>query len=74
MVLMGTDAAERDGIFWTVTHEDHPAKALFTRPRKVSLGTSTIVGIKKEKVKYLNCVIYRLEQLNALLCRPVNVG
>ncbi len=26
MVLMGTDAAERDGIFWTVTYEDHPAK------------------------------------------------
>ena len=49
MVLMGTDAAERDGIFWTVTYEDHPGKAMFTRPRKVSAGTSTLVGIRKRK-------------------------
>ncbi len=49
MVLMGTDAAERDGIFWTVTYEDHPAKALFARPRKLSMGTSTLVGLRKWK-------------------------
>ncbi len=49
MVMMGTDAAEREGIFWTVTYEDHPAKALFARPRKLSMGTSTLVGFTKRR-------------------------
>ena len=49
-VLLGTEAVEKNGIYWTVTYEDHPAEVLLTRPRKVSSGTSTLVGLRKRKV------------------------
>ncbi len=50
MVLIGTDAAERHGIIWTLSYEDHPAKNLFTKPRKLAMGTSTLVGLQKRRV------------------------
>ncbi len=48
MRLLGSDAGERKGIRWTVSHDDHPGRVLMRFPKKVSLGTSTAVALRRK--------------------------
>ncbi len=50
MSLAGTAAADRSGIAWTLSYEDHPARVLYTSPKRAWAGTSTSVGISKNQV------------------------
>jgi len=50
MLLLGSSATEKEGVSWTVTHGDHPAISLFSNPQKLTPGSSTSVGLRKERV------------------------
>jgi len=47
---MGTEAAEKEGVAWTVTHKDHPVMAIYANPQKMQLGTASLVSLKQERV------------------------
>ena len=49
MRLLGADATEREGIYWTLTGEDHPAIALFSSPQKAAAATTSHIGIRVEE-------------------------
>jgi len=51
MSLLDSEAAERGGISWTVTNQDHPAMAIMTNPEKLYMGSMSVVGLKKETVR-----------------------
>ncbi len=48
--LLGTDAAERKDIVWTVSSEDHPARILYLQQHKTRAGSSIMVGLSKRVV------------------------
>ncbi len=52
MNILGTDGADRDGIFWTVTHMDHPARILYSDPHRTKTGTASLVGLSVREVRY----------------------
>ena len=52
MSILGSDAAERTGLRWTVSHEDHPARAVYRNVKKAPTGWSTIVALSKKIVSY----------------------
>jgi len=47
MNLLGSEGSEKHGVAWTISNVDHPSSVLFNEFHKVSLGTSTTVGLKK---------------------------
>jgi len=50
MNLIGSEAAEKDGIAWTITHMDHPSARLLSKAIKASMGTTTLVGLSRKTV------------------------
>jgi len=51
MVLLGSEAAEKEGVAWTVTDPGElPAFSLATKPQKVTMGSATLIGMKKDMV------------------------
>ena len=45
-----SDAIDRRGAVFAVSHLDAPGATLVENPHRVSIGTGTIVGIHKEEV------------------------
>ena len=50
MMLLGSDATERHGIVWAISHMDHPAIVMAGEPQRAAHGTVTTVGLEISQV------------------------
>ncbi len=48
---LGSTAAEREGVFYHLSQNDHPAFGLNSDPKRLTLGSSHVVGITRKRVK-----------------------
>ena len=50
ILLRGSIAAERTGVYWVVSDKDHPAHLLNIAPNRAAPGIAQAIGIVVEKV------------------------
>ena len=50
MIMRGSDAAERHGVVWTLSHEDHPVGVLEKDFNRLDSGKISAVSISMSKV------------------------
>ena len=58
IAMRGSDAAERKGVIWTLSHDDHPLGVLLKDFNRVPRGTVTAVGMKVSTVSILTYYCY----------------
>ncbi len=49
-MFKGSDATESTGAFYTISDMDHPITKLLQSPKKISSGTSALIGLDFYKV------------------------
>lgn len=52
VTFKGSDAVERNGIFFSVTNDDHPVAALSSRPYRVLPGNVATVALSIREVNF----------------------
>ena len=51
----GSSAAERNGVFYAISDDDHPVTMLLQDPNKISRGMAAHIGLRLKKVCVNSC-------------------
>ena len=52
MTWLGSSSADREGVVWAISDQDHPAQVLMTNGHKLAPGNVATIGLKIFKVVF----------------------